>query len=221
MQPDIAKVGAVNPFLTVSIYYHRNGGMTVRYLSIIADRLQSRFCPRADFDMLDIPTDPEKTIQTVTFDYVCNLRRRAFVWLCADTLITDIHSLSECPCSWELNREVTNLTLISTMRLDADCVQTSVVYTEAEDWTAVAPKESDPLPAEPAEIGIITFEAKTDAKTASQLTLLIEGKSIVSDEINETAKTETWETGASVSVKAVSLTNTGSSTVYIRNLTTE
>jgi len=195
--------------------------MTVRYLSILADWLQSRVCPRADFDMLDIPTDPDKTIQTVTFDYVCKFRRKAFVWLIADTYVTDTHAFSECPCSWDLNRKAENLTLISTMQLEADCVQTSVVYAETEDWTAVAPKGSYPLPAEPAEIGIITFEAKTDAKTTSQLTLFVEGKSFVSGDIDETAKTESWETGALISVQAVSLTNTGGSTVYIRNLTTE
>ncbi len=194
--------------------------MTVRYFSFIAPWLRSRTCPGHDYDMLDIPADPEKTIQYVEFDYSCDFNLKAFVWLWADSAALDIHFLTECPCQWQLGRKVQNLTLIASIPLDPDCVKTTVVYAVPEGWTALAPNESYPLPTEPAEIGMVTFEAMTDANTTSQLTLLIEGKSFISDEINETPKTESWETGTSVSVLLVSLTNTGSSTVYIRNLTT-
>ena len=112
-----------NDFSVISIYYHRNGGMAVRTMSLIAALVRSRSYPQYDYDMLDIPTDAEKTIQTVEFDYNCSFPRRAFVWLSADTVVTDIRYLTARSCQWQLNRKVQNLTLISTMPLLPECVQ--------------------------------------------------------------------------------------------------
>jgi hypothetical protein len=78
--------------------------------------------------MLDIPTDPEKTIKYVGFDYTCNFKTRAVAWLCADSAISDIRYLAIKPCRWDINLKVQNLTLISSIPLPPECVQTSVIY---------------------------------------------------------------------------------------------
>ena len=96
--------------------------------SIILSLLKSRFCPRYDYDMLDIPTDPNRTIQFVEFSYNCSANLKAFAWLWGDNSYTDIRYFSKAPCRWELNRKVQHLMLISNMQLQSDCIQTSVEY---------------------------------------------------------------------------------------------
>ena len=100
------------------------------YTTVIPVILQKMRCRRRDYDMLDVPTDPEKTIQFLEFDYSCNFKAKAFVWLFADSAYSDIQYLAECPCRWQLNRKVQNLVLISNTQLQPECVQTSVVYEE-------------------------------------------------------------------------------------------
>jgi len=210
-----------NDFSVISIYYHRNGGMAVRTMSLIAALVRSRSYPQYDYDMLDIPTDPEKMIQTVEFDYNCSFPRRAFVWLCADTAVTDIRHFTECPCSWQLNRKVENLTLISSTHLDPNCVQASVVYAEPEEWIPIAPNGSYPLPTEPSEVRRVSFDAKTDAGTTSTMALFADGGELVNSNITEMPDVIDWDIGSPLPASILSVNNTGSSTVYIRNLTTE
>jgi hypothetical protein len=83
--------------------------------------------------MLDIPTDPEKMIQYVEFDYDCSFDKRAFVWLLADSACSKIRYLTECPCRWQLDRKVQSLVLVSSTPLLPECVQTSVVYAEPQE----------------------------------------------------------------------------------------
>ena len=104
--------------------------MTVLFFSYIADMLKSRLCLRHNYDMLDIPTDPEKTIEYVELNYSCSFKARAFAWLCTDSAFSDIRYLANKPCRWQLNQKVQSLTLISNAQLSADCVQTSVIYEE-------------------------------------------------------------------------------------------
>ena len=167
-----------------------------------------------------IPTDPNKIIEFVEFDYDCSFYLKATAWLCIDGKPSDIRCLTECPCAWKLNRKVNKLELLSSISLQSECLHMQVQY-EPEEWVPIAPNESYPLPPDPPEISRITFEAKTDAGTTSQMTLFIEGDPNISDTITETPKTENWGVGFTIPVEYVSLKNTGGSTVYIRNLTTE
>jgi len=178
-------------------------------------------CPCPVYYVYDIPTDPDRTVEFVEFDYDCRFCLKAFAWLRVDCESTDIRYFTEAPYSWKLNRKVRHLKLIANTLLVPDCLHTSVVYEEPEVWTTLAPNESYPLPPEPSEISKITFEAKTDAGTTSTISLLVDGSVLSSSQVTSSPATFEMSIGATVPVELVELKNTGSSTVYIRNLTTE
>ncbi len=169
---------------------------------------------------INIPTDPDRTIESVEFDYDCSFYLKAFAWLCIDGSPSDIRHLTECPCTWKLNRKVQHLELLSSISLQSECLHTQVQY-EQEEWTPVTPNESYPLPTEPPEISRITFDAKTDPGTTSTIELITSGFPIKTGGITDNPKTVDWDLGTTYSVEDLSLTNTGSNTIYIRNLRTE
>jgi len=177
--------------------------------------------PRPIYDILDIPTDPDRTIEFVEFDYDCRFCLKAFAWLCVDGEPTDIRYFTEAPCSWKLNRKVRNLKLIANALLVPDCLHTSVVYEEPEVWIPIAPSANYPLPPDPPEVLRITFEAKTDPGTTSIISLLVDGSVLSSSQVKASPGTVEMSIWATVPVELVELKNTGSSMVYIRNLTTE
>ncbi len=111
---------------------HGNGVMTVAFIPNIAALLRGGLPFRHDYDMLDIPTDPEKTIQFVELYYSCGIKPKFSVWLCADNAVTEARYPAQSPCRWQLNRKVENLTLISTAQLTAERVKTTVTYEEPQ-----------------------------------------------------------------------------------------
>ena len=40
--------------------------------------------PRPVYSIYDIPTDPDRTIEFVEFDYDCRFYLKAFAWLCVE-----------------------------------------------------------------------------------------------------------------------------------------
>lgn len=97
----------------------------------------------------------------------------------------------------------------------------SLFEIEPDEWIPLAPGESYPLPSEPSEISRIEFEAKTDVGTTSVIELIVSGFPIESEGITENQESVDWELATTYSVDLLSLTNTGTSPIYIRNLTTE
>ncbi len=268
-------------------------------------------CPDTECDQFYIYTDPEMTVEFVEFDYGCEFDLETFAWLCVEGEPTDIRYLTECPCTWKLNRKVRELKLVLSRCVLCSCAHTGVVYkcpegwlkpgdkyniiivpgrpvssigvtwesggsgakgalyldgviygtavdipdtpgsyswgdieravssvyieisggcanviehevVYSEEWIPIAPGASYPLPDTPPEISRITFEAKTDAGTTSQISALVYGNPLCGEEASPTPQTlELVLTGGPYPVDNVSLTITGSSTVYIRNLTTE
>lgn len=170
-----------------------------------------------------IVTDPAKIIESVEFDYTCRFCLGASACLCADGVVTDSRYLTLCPCRWKLNRNANHLKLVSNVPLCPECMKTEVVYQETPtEWVSLAPGEFYPLPVDPDKISKITFEAKTDTGMISQMTFLVYDNPLSSNEISQTPRTiELAPYGGPYSIEVVSLKNTGSSTVYIRNLTTE
>lgn len=171
----------------------------------------------------DIDVDSERIIDYVEFDYRKNKRKKkkAIVWLLADGEATEKKRICQCPCRWDLNKKVTELKLVSTKRLKPKYMNIEVVYQE-EEWVKLDPGDSYPLPTEPPEISKITFEAKTDAGTSSVIDLFAYGDPFKSVTITSTLRTIPWDLeGGPYSIQILSLINTGSSTIYIRNFTTE
>ena len=99
----------------------------------------------------------------------------------------------------------------------------SLFEVESVSWIPLAPGAFYPLPKEPPEIIGITFEAKTDPGTSSIIELYAYGEPFKSAAVTETTATIPWNPlgGGPYLVEDLSLTNTGSNTIYIRNLTTE
>lgn len=174
----------------------------------------------------DIDVDPNRTIKYVEFNYCkCDKsdkcgRKKIRIWLVADGEQTDVKYLSQCPCRWDLNKKVTDLKLVSTKKLKPDCMNINVVYAE-EGWTKLEPGESYPLPPEPPEVSTITFEAKTDPGPTSTLELFAYGVPFILKVIGETPESVVWALGAPYAISFLTMTNTGDSPIYIRNLTTE
>ncbi len=88
------------------------------------------------------------------------------------------------------------------------------------EWIPIAPGASYPLPTEPAEISKITFEGKTDPGKTSLISLLKSGLPTDTKSVDENASTINFSFSTAPS-NTFSLKNTGDSTIYIRNLTTE
>ncbi len=97
----------------------------------------------------------------------------------------------------------------------------SLFEAELDEWIPLAPGASYPLPPEPSIINRIMFDAKTDAGTSSVIEASIYGTVVYSDSVIEVPKTIDWTFSTGVPIEFVELTNTGSNTIYIRNLTTE
>ena len=90
-----------------------------------------------------------------------------------------------------------------------------------DDFTPLLPGESYPLPQEPSEVLRISFEALSASGTISQMSALFFGSPFVSVGINDILDLyELVLTGGPYPVENVGLKNTGSSTIYIRNVTT-
>jgi len=178
-------------------------------------------CPCPVYYVYDIPTDPDKTIQFVEFDYDCRFRLKAFAWLRVDCESTDNRYLTECPCAWKLNRKVRNLKLVANTLLVPDYLHTSVVYEQPEVWVRLAPGDSYPLPEFPPEILRITVEAKTEPGPNPQISALAYGTIFDSKVVYPTPQTfELILSGGPYPAEHVDFENTGDTTVYIRNLTT-
>lgn len=174
----------------------------------------------------DIEVDPERTIDYVEFDY-CKYkhgkseRKKFVIWLLVDGEPTEKKYIPDCPCRWYLNKKVTDLKLIHRKKLKPDCMEIDVVYEEEpEIWIKLAPGASYPLPTTPAEVSKITFEAKTDIGTISIIELFQMGLPIKHATVSQTPTTIIF-IFSSAPVESLSLTNTGSNPIYIRNLTTE
>ncbi|MFD3157360.1 hypothetical protein ACFIJ5_10935 [Haloimpatiens sp. FM7330] len=174
----------------------------------------------------DIDIIHDRKIKYVEFSYckyMCNKckRNKATIWLLVDGEPTDKKCLCQCPCRWDLNKKVSKLKLLSTKKLKPECIWFTVVYEEEQEWIELAPGASYPLPLIPPEISKITFDAKTDPGTSSEISILAYGLPLQVVTILETINTVNLNLGSTFPIDILSMTNTGSSPIYIRNLITE
>lgn len=88
------------------------------------------------------------------------------------------------------------------------------------DWHPIAPGADYPLPHTYPIVGVLGFEARTGPGGPSALTLFHIGVPIESASITEVPSAIVWNLGDGYPLSALTLTNTGSRAVYIRNLTT-
>lgn len=81
----------------------------------------------------DIHVDTGRTIKYVEFSYCkdkhCRCtRNKSKVWLLVNGQRTNDKYLCHCPCRWYLNKKVIDLKLVSTRRLNCECMNINVVY---------------------------------------------------------------------------------------------
>lgn len=130
-------------------------------------------------------------------------------------------------------------TIIKFIRLRTDCIEgltidDTHIYIDCgnivgfsiypripPDWEPIAAGESYPLPDECPIIGVIGFEGRTQPGRTSTITLFYMGVPIESATIAETPLSVVWNLGDGYLLSDLTFTNTGGSTVYINNLTTE
>ena len=89
------------------------------------------------------------------------------------------------------------------------------------DWQPIPAGNNYPLPDAYPVIGTIRFEVRTQPGRDSTVTLFYLGVPIESAAITDTTSVIVWNLGEGYAVSDLTFTNTGSSTVYINNLTTE
>lgn len=86
----------------------------------------------------------------------------------------------------------------------------------------IVPGRSYPLPSVPSEINSIKFLAKTDTGMTSQVVILLNGQPLTFVAVTEELKSYKLDLpGGPYPVGSLSLKNLGTSSIYIRNLTTE
>ncbi|WBW96373.1 hypothetical protein [Oceanirhabdus sp. W0125-5] len=133
-------------------------------------------------------------------------------------------------CRWELNKKVSQLKLISTKKIDTECVKINLVYKEEshedesiedESYFKLEPDKSYELPFYSTEISKLTFEAKGELRNKSIIELLLNGEPIQSSIIIDNVVLYEWYIGGPYMIKDLQLKNTGNSRIYIRNLITE
>ena len=88
------------------------------------------------------------------------------------------------------------------------------------DWQPVAPGAEYPLPGTVPIVGVLGFEARTGPGGSSTLTLFDMGVPIESAAITEVPSAIVWNLGGGYALPGLAFINTGTRTVYLRNLTT-
>ncbi len=111
---------------------------------------------------------------------------------------------------------------INNLPIYIDCEKVIGFYVFPKiEWIILEPGASHPLPSEPSEVNKISFEAKTDVGTTSVIELLFGGAPTHSNTVISIPTCITWLLSPPLPSLLMELKNTGSSTIYIRNLTTE